>query len=93
MRFYCKWYCATSGVDVLGRRFRFASNRYIVCEIVNIKVCPYQVMISSILFEEIKLMSNIFFLKYFIINYVSNFMSRMFNEKSFNKKFLLTRNI
>ena len=82
-----------SGVDVLGRRFRFASNRYIFCEIVNIKVCPYQAMIRSVLFEEIKLMSNIFFLKYFIINYVSNFMYRMFNEKSFNEKFLLTRNI
>ena len=81
MRFYSKWYCVMSGVDVLGRRFRFASNRYIVCEIVNIKLCPFQVMISSILFEAIKLMSNIFFLKYFMINYVSNFMYRMKNEK------------
>ena len=41
-----------SGVDVLARRFRLASNRYIVCESVNIKVCQYQVMISNGLFEE-----------------------------------------
>ena len=46
------WYCATSGVDVLVRRFRLASNRYIVCESVNIKVCQYQIMISNGLFEE-----------------------------------------
>ena len=35
-----------------------------------------------------ELMSNVFFLKYFIIDYVLNFMYKMFNEK-----FLLTRNI
>ena len=52
VRFYSKWYCATSGVDVLARRFRLALNRYIVCESVNIKVCQYQVMISNGLFEE-----------------------------------------
>ena len=52
MRFYSKWYCATSGMDVLARRFRLASNRYIVCESVNIKVCQYQIMISNGLFEE-----------------------------------------
>ena len=38
-------------------------------------------------------MSNVFFLKYFIINYDLNFMYIMFNEKSFNEKFLLTTNI
>ena len=27
MSFYCKWYRATSEVDVLARRFRLASNR------------------------------------------------------------------
>ena len=52
MRFYSKWYCATSGADVLARRFRLASNRYIVHESAKIKVCPYQVMISNGLFEE-----------------------------------------
>ena len=36
MRFYYKWYFATSGVSVLARRFRLASNRYIVCESTNI---------------------------------------------------------
>ena len=68
VRFYSKWYCATSGVDVLARRFRLASNRYIVCESVNIKVCRYQIMISNGLFEETNEQS--IFLKYFIINYV-----------------------
>ena len=29
-----------------------ASNIYIVHESANIKVCPYQVMISNVLFEE-----------------------------------------
>ena len=52
MRFYSKWYCAMSGVDVLARRFRLALSRYIVHESVNIKLCPYQVMITNILFEE-----------------------------------------
>ena len=52
LRFYSKWYCATSGVDVLARRFRLASNRYIVCESANIKVCWYQVMMSNGLFEK-----------------------------------------
>ena len=47
-----KWHCATSGVEVVVRRFRLASNRYIVCESANIKVCLYQVMISNGLFEE-----------------------------------------
>ena len=32
VRLYSKWYCATSGVDVLARNFRLALNRYIVCE-------------------------------------------------------------
>ena len=73
MRFYSKWYCATLGVDVLARSFRLASNRYIVRESAYIKVCPYQVMIRN---GELmrKLMSNIFFLKYFAINYILNFM-------------------
>ena len=52
VRFYSKWFCATSGVDVLARRFRLASNRYIVCESANIKVCRYHKMISNGLFEE-----------------------------------------
>ena len=52
VRFYSKWYCTTSGVDVLGRRLRLALNRYIVCGSANIKVCPNQVMISNGLFEE-----------------------------------------
>ena len=51
-RFYSKWYCATSGVDVLARRFRLALSRYIVCESVNVKVCQCQVMISNGLFKE-----------------------------------------
>ena len=53
MRFYSKWYCAPLGVDLLARRFRLASNKYIIRETVNIKVCSYQVMISNGLFEEI----------------------------------------
>ena len=53
VRFYSKWYCVTSGVDALARRFRLASNRYIVCESANVIVCQYQVMISNSLFEEI----------------------------------------
>ena len=52
VRFYSKWYCATSGVDVLARRFNLAANRYIVCESANVKVCHYQVTISNVLFEE-----------------------------------------
>ena len=36
-------------------------------------------------------MSNVFFRKYFIINYVLNFMYIMFNEKFFKDKFLLMR--
>ena len=52
MRFYSKWYCATSGVDVLARRFSLASKRYIVCELFNIKVSPFQVRICNGLFEE-----------------------------------------
>ena len=52
VRFYSKWYCATSGVNVLARRFRLVSNRYIVCESANVKVCQYQVMISNGSFDE-----------------------------------------
>ena len=55
VRFYSKWYCAMSGVDILARRFRLALNRYIVGESANIKVCSYQVyqaMIGNDLFEE-----------------------------------------
>ena len=52
VRFYSKWYCATSEVDVLARRFRLASNRYIARESANIEVCQYQVMISNGLLEE-----------------------------------------
>ena len=52
VRFYSKWYCATLGVNVLGRRFMLALNRYIVHESANIKVCPCQEMISNGIFEE-----------------------------------------
>ena len=51
-RFYSKWYRAMSGVYVLARGCSLASNRYIVCESANVKVCQYQVMISNDLFEE-----------------------------------------
>ena len=61
-----------SGVDVLAKRFKLALNRYIVYEKVNVKVSQYQVKKSNGLFEE--LLSKIFFLKYFVINYVLNFM-------------------
>ena len=52
MRFNSKWNSAVSGVNKLARRFRLASNRYIVRENANIKLCPYQIMISNGLFEE-----------------------------------------
>ena len=52
VKIYSKWYFAISGVDVLFRSFRLASNRYIVCESANVKECQYQVMISNGLFEE-----------------------------------------
>ena len=50
VRFYSKWYCVTS---ILARGFRLASNRYIVRESANIKVCQHQVMISNGLSKEI----------------------------------------
>ena len=40
-----------------------------------------------------KLISNVYFLKYYIVNYVLNFMHIMLNEKLFNEKLLLTTNI
>ena len=52
VRFFSKWYYAVSGVNVLARSFRLASNRYIVCESTNVKGCQYQVMKSNGLFEE-----------------------------------------
>ena len=52
VRFYSKWYCATSEVDVLAKRFKLALNRSIVRESANIKICQHQVMISNDLFEE-----------------------------------------
>ena len=52
MRFYSKWYCATSAVNVLDRRFRLALNKYNGRESVNIKACQYQVIIGNGLFEE-----------------------------------------
>ena len=73
VRFYSKWYCATLQVNVIARSFRFASNRHIVCESASIKVYPYQVMIRNGLFEETN-EQNIFFLKYFVINYILNFI-------------------
>ena len=50
VRFYSVWYCAMSGVDVLARRFKLASNRHIVRA--NIKECPHQAMTSNGLFKE-----------------------------------------
>ena len=91
VRFYSKSYCAMQGVDVLARRFRLASNRYIIHGNVNIKVCLCQVMITNGLFEETNEQHN--FRKYFMINYILNFIYIMFNEKSFNEKFLLMTNI
>ena len=41
-----------SGVNVLARSFRLASNRYIFRESAYMKVCPYQVMIRNCFFEE-----------------------------------------
>ena len=41
-----------SGVDVLAKKFRLASNRYITCGSANVKLCQYQVMISNGLFGE-----------------------------------------
>ena len=61
MRFYSKWYHVTSGVDALARRFGLASNRYIVHESLNIKVFPYQVMISNGLSEETIVFSKVFY--------------------------------
>ena len=52
VRLYSKWYCAMSGVDLLGRRFSLASNRHIFRGSANVKLCPYQAMISNGLFEE-----------------------------------------
>ena len=52
------------------RSFRLASNGYIVCESAYIKVGLYQVMITNLR----KLMSNLLFIKYFVTNYVLNFM-------------------
>ena len=89
MRFYSKWYCAMSGVDVIARKFSLASNRYIVRESANAKVCLYQVMISNGLFEETNeqhIFSKVFY------NYVLNFLYIIFNEKSFTEKFVLTGN-
>ena len=70
VRFQAEWYCATSEVDVLSRGFRCASNRNIGCESANVTVCYYQ-----------ELMNNMFFLKYSTINYILNFLYRIFNEK------------
>ena len=52
VRFYSKWYCAMSGVDVLAKSFQLASNRYIVHESLYMKVSLYQVLIRNGLFEE-----------------------------------------
>ena len=68
-----------------------ASNRYIIHENVNVKECQYQVMISNDLFEETN--KNIFFLKYFTINYVLNFLYIIFNKNSSMKNFSLKKYI
>ena len=60
-----------SGVDLSARGFRLVSNRYIVHESANVKVCQYQVTISNGLFEEFN--EQDFFLKYFTTNYLKNF--------------------
>ena len=91
VRFYSKWYCAMQGVDVLARRFRLASNRYIIHGNVTIKVCLCQVMITNGLFEETN--EQHIFIKYFMINYILNFMYIMLKEKSFNEKFFLMTDI
>ena len=52
VRLYPKWYRSRSGVDVSARRFRVASKIYIVRESPNMKVCPFQVGISNVLFGE-----------------------------------------
>ena len=48
-------------------------------------------MIGNGLFEETN--EQHIFSKYFIINYVLNFMYIMFDEKFVNEKFFLTKNI
>ena len=85
VRLYSKWYCAMSGVDVLARRFRLASNRYIICESANIEVCQCQVIISNGLFK-LKVLKVLGW-KYFITNYILNFLYIIFNEKSFKWKY------
>ena len=59
--FYSKWYCEMSRVNVLARRFRLASNRYIVLESANIKLCPYQVILNNGLFDEANILQLIMF--------------------------------
>ena len=76
---------------MLARRFRLASNRYIIHENANVKECQYQAMISNDLFEETN--ENIFFLKYFTINYVLNFLYIIFNKNSSMKNFSLKKYI
>ena len=88
VRFYSKWYCATSGVDVLAKRFRLVSNRYTVRES---EVCQYQVITSIGLFE--KTNEQHIFSTYFTIYYILNFLYIIFNEKSFNEKFHFDGNI
>ena len=80
VRFYSKCYCTMSEVDMLARRFRLVSNRYIVCKSANVKECQYQVMISYGLFEETN--EQRIFLKHFKINKL-NSLYIIFNEKSF----------
>ena len=76
-----------SWVDVLGRKFTLALSRYIVCESADIKLCPYQVMITNILFVETN--EQRIFCKVFTINEVLNFLYNLQWKKSFNGKFLL----
>ena len=90
VRFYSKWYCATSGVTALARKSRLASNRCIVRETANVKVWQYQVMTSNGLFEETNEQHYFFYTFY---NYLLNFLNIIFNEKSFTEKVLLTGNI
>ena len=76
----------TSGVDVLAKRFRLALNRYIVRESASIKVCKYELMVSTGLFEETN-EQRIFSI--ILCNYVLNFLYIIFNENPSMKKFSL----
>ena len=81
-----------SGVNVLATRFRLALNRYIVCESANIKLCPYQVMITNILFEENNkqcIFSKVFYnqlhFKFPLQSSMKDFLQEMYNNNKNQK--------